>query len=433
MTIRLLLDPRLRKDDTHTILIKIVDGKEYRKKISTPLTIEKRFWDKHKERVKNTYENSQILNKKLDELNVKIRTALDKYATKQFTRKQVVAYVSGKTDFDTVDGYIETVIKNSRTKPTYIDYRTAINSLKSHTGYTNGQKLLFHEINFKLLSDFRLKSIEVAMRPTSFNSYLTKIRAVMNDAYDKGYIFDKFKLDKRLWRKGKRKPIQTATPDQIFKGIEKIKTIYDFQAIGFWVLMFSLRGMYPADVVNLSLANLYPKEGTTDAFLHILHTRSKTSESTNEDLVIRVDDIVIDLLFALKNSIVYTHLSKKPQIVARLGDLLKIFDYNPNKEYVLHQNTWDIYKKKIKRLTGLPYKTARKTFDTIALELAVSDKIRRVLLGHAEPSVLANYDNIQSARFQEQVEDAHRDVLKDYKVHEIIRSPTIQIRLHKHP
>jgi len=426
MTIRLILDPRARKDDTHTIRIKIVDGRKYRKKISTPLTIEKRFWNASKERVRNTYNNSRILNKELDALNVKMRKAIDKYSAKQFTHQQVVAYVTGKTDFDSVDGYIETVIKTSRSKPTYIDYRTAINSLKTHTGYTEGQKLLFYEVNFKLLSDFRLKSKEVGMRATSFNSYLRKIRAVMNDAYDKNYIFDKFKLNKRLWRHAKRKPIETSTPDQIFAGIEKIKNIYDFQAIGFWVLMFALRGMYPADVVNLSWSNLHGIKGS-DALFHILHTRSKTAESSNEVLVIRIDYNIVDLLFAIKHSIIYTHLSSKPHVVPSLGDLLKIFDYDPSNEYVLHQNTWDTYKKKIKKLIGVSYNTARKTFDTIAMTLAVPDMTRRVLLGHAEPSMLKHYGDIQSERFQEQVEAAHRKVLKDFKINEIIDALTSKL------
>ncbi|WP_019671197.1 phage integrase SAM-like domain-containing protein [Eudoraea adriatica] len=430
MTIRLTLDPRLRKDNTNTILIKIGDGRNYRKKLSTPLKIEKRFWDDKKERVKNTYKNSRILNKELDELNAKIRIALDKYSAKQFTRQQVVSYVSGKTDFDTVDGYIETVIKNSREKPTYIDYRTTINSLKKHTGYSKDRPLLFHEVNFNLLSNFKLKSKENGMSATAYNSYLTKIRTVMNDAYDKGYIFDKFTFDRRLKRAVKPKIIKTASPDQIFKGIEKVKSIYDFQAIGFWILMFGLRGMYPADVVDISISHLFPKENQDimdeenqdimDDVTYILHTRSKTSESANVDLVIRVDEILWYLINTLKKSIVYTHLPKKPQIIPHIEDILKIFDYNPSKEYTLHQNTWDVYKKKVKRLTGLSYNKARKTFDTIAMELSVPETVRRVLLGHADPSMLAHYGNTQSERFQEQVEEAHKSVLKDFKVKEMV-------------
>lgn len=425
MTIRLKLDPRARKDNTHTILIKIVDGREYRKKISTDLKIEKRFWDDHKERVKNTYDNDRILNKQLDDLQVKIRTALDKYHAKQFTRQQVVSYVSGITDFDTVDGYIDTVIKNSRSKPTYIDYRTAINSLKKHTGYTEDRPLLFHEVNFKLLSDFKMKSKEAGMSPSGYNSYLTKIRAVMNDAYDKGYIFDKFTLDRRLRRSVKRKPIQTAIPDQIFKGIEKIKTIYDFQAIGFWILMFALRGMYPADIVNITVANVERKGDNdwdiADAEFYIVHTRSKTSESSNEDLIIRIDSFLLPLITGLKHSIFIMHQKNKPHIVPPLSDFIKIFNYDPKIEYVLHQNTWDVYKKKVKRLTGLSYNKARKTFDTIALELSVPDTIRRVLLGHADPSMLAHYDNTQTKRIQKQVEDAHKRVLKDFQVEEMVK------------
>jgi hypothetical protein len=416
MTIRLKLDPRPRKDGKNTVLITLVDGRDWRKKISTDITIEKKFWDDKGQRIKTAYGNSEILNQKIDDLGDKIRTAIDKFSANQFTREQVVSYVSGKTDFDSVDGYIESVIKNSRSTPTYIDYKTAINSLKAHTGIID-RKLLFHDVNFRLLSDFKQKSVEVGMSPASFNSYLTKIRAVMNDAYNKGYIFDKFELDRRLRRPVKKRELLTATPKDILSAIGRIKSIHDWQSVGFWVLMFSMRGMYPADVATLTFANLSRSD---DQVTRIKHTRSKTSESANEDLLIRIEDKVLDLILSLKHSVIFTHLPKKAEVVAQWGDLIGIFAYDPNRDYALHQNTWRLYKKKVRTLTGYPYKSARKTFDTIALELSVPDTVRRVLLGHADPSMLSHYDNTQTRRFKEQVEQAHRMVLRDFQTEEII-------------
>lgn len=60
-----------------------------------------------------------------------------------------------------------------------------------------------------------------------------------------------------------------------------------------------------------------------------------------------------------------------------------------NENYTLHKNVWDYYKKRVTKLLGYSYNTARKTFNTYALELQVSDTIRRVLLGHTDSSMLS--------------------------------------------
>ena len=428
MTINLTLDPRIRKDGTQAIIFQVVDGREYRKKAFTGITIEGKYWDKKKQRVRNKYRNSDTLNDTLDELGGKIRTATDKYDTKQFNREQVIAYISGKTNFDTVDDYVETVIKDSRSRPTYIDYRTAINSIKTHTKID--RPLLFHEVNYNLLDKYKSAWKEAGLSPTAYNSNLDKIRAVMNDAHRKNYIYEKFTLDRRLKLPVKRKPLQTATPDDILAGIEKISNIYDWQAVGFWVLMFMTRGMYPADVVTFANANIklpvfHPEMLDTygtprlDRF-YLLHERSKTATRGNAEMKIRLDEEHRILIDMLKESVVRTHYPTKPEIVPPWDNWLAIFNYHPTKHYELHNNVWDYYKKRVKHLTGLPYKAARKTFNTIALELAVSDTVRRILLGHADPTVLRHYDNTRTERFEKQVEDAHIAVLSDFRLNDLL-------------
>lgn len=425
MNINLAIIKRPLKDGTCNITFDIVDGRDYRKKIQTGIKVEPRYWDNKKQRVKSNYANARILNKKLDELGKKIRSASDMYSTQQYSLKQVIDFLEGKVNFNSVDEYVDTIIKDSRTKPTYIDYKTAVNSLKMHTGIDKDTKLLFHEVNYNLLDKYKINVQKAGMNATAFNSYLAKIRAIMNDAYNKGYIYEKFELHRGLKLPVRRKQLKTCTSHDFEEAISKINTIYDWQALGFYLLMFCTRGMYPADIVNFKTANFdniedLEKFCSADA-KYLIHRRSKTSARGNDDMIIRIDEKpTLQLITILKRSIILTHHHKKPEIVAPIMDDIRIFNYDVNKNYTLHKNVWDYYKKRVSKILGYSYNTARKTFNTYALELQVSDTIRRVLLGHSDSSMLSHYDNLNAKRFMEQVEVAHMRVLEDFKATELM-------------
>ncbi len=195
--------------------------------------------------------------------------------------------------------------------------------------------------------------------------------------------------------------------------------------------------MYPADIVSFRQANLehgikdfpmlnYYKEG----YDYLVHRRSKTRNRNNQDMYIRIDDGPVLLLIGmLKHSFVYTHYPIKPEILAPMNDGLSIFNYSLENDYRLHKNVWDTYTKRIFKLLGCSFKTARKTFNTHALELHVSDTIRRILLGHIDTSELRSYDNLRTEIINNEVEEAHQKVLKEFNVKDLVDK--LQIKLHK--
>ena len=87
-----------------------------------------------------------------------------------------------------------------------------------------------------------------------------------------------------------------------------------------------------------------------------------------------------------------------------------------------HKNVWDVYQKRIKKLLGKPFKTARKTFESYALKLAISQDIRYKLLGHANPTIKAHYQDWEWDELKQQVDEAHELVLKEYRVEDIYKS-----------
>ena len=431
MKINLVLVKRPLKDGTCNLVFDLVNGRDFRKKIITGIKLLPLDWDVKRYRVNKTNPNAKVLNIRVKELFDKLLVAHAKYDAKQLNENQLISFLEGKTDFGSIDEYIETEIKNTRTSATYIDYKNAFNSLKLHTKFGNG-KMMFEDVNYALLDKFKRNALSKGLQGASINSYLTKIRAVMLDAFDKGYIYEKFELSKRLRVPVQRKQIQTCTPDDLKNAIGKIKNVYDWQAVAFYLLMFCTRGMYPADIVSFKKVNFQNKDLHKDGFIsswdfykkghdYLVHRRSKTKNRGNDDMLIRIDAFpTLRLIGLLKRSVIYTHYKIKPDIIPTLEDEISIFKYDIENDYKLHSNIWDTYKKRIIKLLGYSYKTARKTFNTYALELEVSDTIRRILLGHADSSMLSHYDNLKTKKINEQVENAHEKVLDEFDTKEIM-------------
>ena len=81
-----------------------------------------------------------------------------------------------------------------------------------------------------------------------------------------------------------------------------------------------------------------------------------------------------------------------------------------------------MYQKRIKELLGKPFKTARKTFESYALKLKVSQDTRFKLLGHANPTIKAHYQDWEWEVLKEQVDEAHQEVLEEYKAKELFKA-----------
>ena len=274
--------------------------------------------------------------------------------------------------------------------------------------------------SYELLDKFKRKASE-SIANTTINSYFAKIRAVLNDAYEKGYIHDKFEL-KRGLRLPPRpsKKIETITSEEFEKAIEKANDIYEVQALALYLLMFGLRGMYNSDIVALKDAeykcNDFDKKNPylnlfNDGNKYIIHRRVKTKNRSNDDLVIRIDDNIPFLINMLKKLFKITH--KGENILS--NNKLALFDYDLN-DLKTHKRIWGRYQKKLIKLLDYNFKTARKTYNTYATELEVSNTVRNILLGHSPQSVNEkHYINRRTIKISEKVQQAHTEILEDFE------------------
>ena len=86
----------------------------------------------------------------------------------------------------------------------------------------------------------------------------------------------------------------------------------------------------------------------------------------------------------------------------------------------MHKNVWDVYQRRVKKLLGYSYQTARKTYNTYATELEVSNTVKDILLGHAPQSINErHYVNRRTVKLSEKVQQAHTEILEDFKFNEL--------------
>ena len=119
MTIALSFKKKLDRYGRDTIRYYVVHSNESntvkRNYVNTGIKIISKDVDTRSWRVKASNPMQKELNISLDDAKEKINTALTKFETKQFTLQQVVSYLKGEIDYGSVDKYINTVIKESRT------------------------------------------------------------------------------------------------------------------------------------------------------------------------------------------------------------------------------------------------------------------------------------------------------------------------------
>lgn len=408
----------------------VVNGKsgtinQIRKKVYVGLEVSAKQFDLKNFRAKPRHPNQEVINQAISKFKENKRTCETKYEAGSYTIQQVVNHLSGGSSVDSVDDYIQNVIKDTRTYQTYRDYANILACFKKHLGYDKNRTISFNELsNYTLLSKFKRNMVSSGLSPNTINSYFTKIRVVLNDAYLNQYIFEKFTLHKSLKMPKPMSQPKTCSVEEFVNGLEKCKTLVEVQALGFWLLMFGTRGMYPADIVKIKKSDLrdtFESEygddvinsglnkliNTGENFL--VHIRSKNRNRSNVPMIIRVDLNTLKLFVNLKLSAILTHYNRS-EVLGAFDDNLSIFDYNVDSK--THEYFWDNLSGHCSKLLGYSFKQARKTFNTQALKLKVTNDVRQVLLGQKNMTMLQYYDDLSV--IEDEVNEAHKSVLKAF-------------------
>lgn len=365
-------------------------------------------------------ENAAIYNERLDEINNKLRKAWSLYESETYSWDEMVAFLSGaKTTLD-VWSFCETVIKPNQTENVYKGVKDAYGAVKK----VIGRELTFEDLTYNTV-DTCVKNWKVRLRSATLKTYKYHFGIIINEAYDKKFTPYKYEPLKK-WRKKKDKTnrktgrafISTVTHTQFLNSIDKAKDLWDIEALGFWLLMFGMRGLYPTDLCNIHkykwIIELEPPSQT------LYHLRNKSEEPMDISYSYPFDD----LTEKLRGYLQFTHGWQTNKKTGKKFIRSKEYKLTDNKEdgwffNKYRKDDWSIYSKKLNKLEMETIEAARKTFNTIASTLTLPQAVWYSLTGHEIQGIKQAYTDKQWEELTKQVDKAHDEVLAKFYVDKI--------------
>lgn len=363
-------------------------------------------WDSKILRIKNA---PPSISSRLDKIKNNMYDSFEMYENQTITWEELCRLLSSDNVSQDVLTFVKEVFSLNRTKATTQSYINSINALKLILEF---KVITFAHLNYPNLSQAVNKWTKKGLSPSSTNTYINHIGAIVNEAYRRGLVSEAFKNHPNYRRKKRTVIVQTCTPDMFREAISKVKDIRDFQALSFYLLQFCLRGMYTSDLSSMSTH----KTRNTDSYdsnRYVLHFRHKTSEPMTVLYSIEPTEAI---LVALQNSIHITH-KNRPELLPDRTNPLQLFRYDLT-DNKFHKNLWDVYAKRCSKLL-LPMKTARKTFESVALQLDVSAEVRYKLLGHVDQTIKKHYIDWEWSKLSDKIDAAHIEVLKSFEAKEL--------------
>ena len=391
------------KEGRTPLFIKITTkGKVFKKNIG--LSIKKEDWNPRIYQVKKTCPGATQINRKLNKHILKVKETWVLFESGAYEWEDLCARMSGGDSKADVLGFIEDVFKPKMKLTSFNSYKY---SLLAFMKILDLKSVSFNDLSFSKIDKAVGLWKQKNLSGSSIETYLKHIGVIVNEAYERKLIGEPFKK-KTKWRiKKTDNIIETATSAELLKNVKNVNDIYDYQTFAFWLLMFSMRGLYPRDFDKM---HLHEKiiNCETETKRYIKHRRSKTGELMNILISCKPVDEIIN---AIKGSIYYTH-KENTKVYPSEWHFLQFFEYTEKD----HRNVWDVYTKRSRKVVGFPFKVARKTFETYALKLNISTEIRYRLLGHQDRTIKKYYQNWEWEDMIDLVDEAHQRVLSEFEI-----------------
>lgn len=425
-----------KQDKYQELLIRVIHGRAFDKLICTGLYLNKKYWIDSENYVSDKHPNSIDYNDTIKVYHDRIFEGKHKFESGRFTAQTLFSYLKGEARYDSLDSYVESVLKDVKTDQNYQAYKDNLKRFKRLYGVSRPIK--FEELANDTYSIFEkvhanaqklVLDENVRFSKTTYTQMIMHIGAICNHAHNRGYFRDVITIPSDFKKvKGDTQRIVSHTPEDVLNWIKEVRTIQQWESVAFWILMFCMRGLYQADIVKLSDKNLKDKykksrrRHLSDYWrdnLYYYHPRSKT----HEKMYIKIFRYpILILIEALKNVVAYNHMPYHPEAIASINDKIGIYDYDPTNDKKYHQHIWATKMRTMREKFGTNYKTARKTFATQCAD-KFPQTITLILMGRKGDRILHDsYIDILDDKMIEKVEQAHLEVLEGFRMKEIITS-----------
>jgi site-specific recombinase XerD len=462
MTVNFKFHSYKKKDGSQALLIRLRD-KERERFIPVPgVSVNTNLWDKKNQMLSAKHPEAELLNLAIGNYHDRIKKVKMQYELNQISFEDAIMMLEGSGKVDSLKDFINMMSKQKSGQWV----RNSLNAVKSFGKYTKIPDPVFKDLSYNNLETLCVSMKKSGAQPESINNYLTHLRALFNLAKKKKIIYSDFQFPKDLIQKTRRhdKKIETHLPLEIAEAISRItlkdthrrsqiNALRDFEAVGFWLLMFSMRGLYGKDITSLSAKDYNYDYNFKIGFLKgdqvgernikgnsnfLDHKRHKTK---NKMRIMVTLPPIGGLIMVLRRLVAQTHGSlsylafdelEKPYaelIKKKDYDELKIFNHDPSVDIAKDDAIWNNMNKHLKKLGLYSLQSARKTFATTCSSIGIDSSIERNLLGQSDSSILRHYNNYEDKRLVYKIQQSHIMVLKTFKTVELFDHWLKQIEL----
>jgi hypothetical protein len=270
--------------------------------------------------------------------------------------------------------------------------------------------------------------------PVTYKSRVSAVKRLLTYAHDKRVIHETIPFPKDFSNiEGLKRKVKAPVSKDIYSNINKIRTVEQWLSLSQWVLMFAMRGLYPADVVSLTEKWLINKDGkprirSLSAIkkdeLYIRKPRSKTSQ----EMLIKIHrDTTFTLLQIIKNVVAYVYYPNRPEAVADINDTIAIYGYSQAEDEVTHERVWGRRKQTLREKFGTSYSEARKSVSTTLTHFEMNNIINNSMSKYMRGRVVDaidkdSYVDMLNNNLIDNIDNAHDMLLEDFKIDAMIKA-----------
>ncbi len=415
--------------------------------VGTGLSIIPKYWDKDNERVKDLHPSQKVINERIAEIKSNREDLLNQFDSGKISPEAVLNQIIEQRSDESIEDFVETKVKDIKSDSVYVNHINCIRGFKKLVGWSG--KITFddvtNELIYKAYTNAQKRQLEGSLTSRSYSNYMGSVTQLVRLANFLGVTNKTLEIPQQFTHLNKSKDhnysitkMKGHKPDEVFKAIDNIKSIQQWQSVGFWLLSFCTRGFYYGDIVKLKQKDVVDTEERElghllQTFLtddvHVYHRRSKGEEP----MYIKLFKYpTISLINRLKFVTAYTHCEKEiggKNVVSNINDQLQIFDYDHKNNVVKHNEMFSHVSDKLKAL-GLEFMKARKSFNQVGQKLQITEEVRQCLLGHKEGSnVIRNhYDDRTLIPFLKQLDKHHLECIELFQVPEMYERMLVKLK-----
>ena len=405
MNIKLKISTYQNKNNLSNIYFNLIDT-NYRKKIKSDLYINRTNYTKNK--VQGGDPNHISKNILLEKLKKQRVLAIDNFKLGKWQLSDCENYLKKGVEIKSIIDFIKENFENISIF-TKNDYLNTVGVYRKHLKIE--RTIYLRDLNTENLNTFKTNTLFNGLKISSINSYLKKLKVIVNKAHSKNLIINKNIFSENLIEKGCPKKIKEKeiTLTTIEEGIFKAESIYEIQAIAFFITMIMFKGMKPIEMVKYKQLNIANKTNEKDKYV--------TYNSKGVKKYIKFSESTFKLIRVLKISLHFTHFEKSPEMLAPYNNEYEVFNQSVSEKIKRHKNLWNIYQKKIKKLIGCNYTMANTIYINYINNLEVSHKAREILIGNKYGgNVIFDLKN----PLRDQINNTENKLIQDFQLGKLV-------------